>query len=694
MNVIVLRRRLVYISCIVLLLVPLYFLGRPSVRDEDGSTLQAGGVLSQIRDEYDLGQGDLGQIDPASESMRLATLGLRGVAATILWQKAEYYKKEQFWDRLSATLQQIAVLQPHFVKVWDFQSHNMSYNVSSEFDDYRQRYQWVKRGMNYLIKGAKYNKSRTEMPFQLGWFFGSKLGVADEKKQFREMYREDSVYHAEVLESSGLDLTVGKGLGPDRRPDNWLSGVLWYDRAEDMVLREQARPCKSTMMFYRQGPQWLMKYSDGLQDEGILDIAAKVAWGRAGNAWGEFGDILIKTTFGDEIRLRELDRANSDYNRLLEQFKEFAGETYIAAFERSYADLTQEERDAWETLDIDRNFDEVLLAETVGYKLSIPPQAVARELPDDKRVEGLKLAEELAAARDKINHIEIYRNQINYSYWEARCEAEQEQEAVDARTSMFDANQSLDQGELDAAIENYEIAWVNWRDLFNKHPAMMIDDSADEVLTSIEEYRRLLDTDLPEDFELAQFMKFRELYESSLADPAMMSVIAQWPERFPGRDFLTEMLRKSAVMDLMDFPTLNVEGKPVDGLPPVPGDLPPSAAEEPASGGTSSEEAASDEPEEKSAAEDSTVSVGQPSDSPAPEPKPDEPKSDEPTSDESTSGEPVADEPADADPKSDDAPAADEPKAEEAKPEESPAGSSSLPVSAPESGNAPVPPKK
>ncbi|MEZ6079266.1 MAG: hypothetical protein R3C56_27430 [Pirellulaceae bacterium] len=145
------------------------------MRNPDGSVKQSGGTLAQIRTNYDLGQGDLGEIDPASESMRLATLGLRGVAATILWQKAEYYKKEQFWDRLSATLNQIAVLQPHFVEVWEFQSHNLSYNVSVEFDDYRQRYQWVKRGIEYLIKGSKFNKHRTEMPFELGNFFGSKM---------------------------------------------------------------------------------------------------------------------------------------------------------------------------------------------------------------------------------------------------------------------------------------------------------------------------------------------------------------------------------------------------------------------------------------------------------------------------------------------------------------------------------------
>lgn len=569
MNSVVLRRRLAYISAIVLLLVPLYFMGRPAIRENDGSVSTQGGVLSQIRDEYDLSQGDLGEIDPASESMRLATLGLRGVAASILWQKAEGYKKEQYWDRMSATLQQIAVLQPHFVNVWDFQSHNLAYNVSHEFDDYRQRYQWVKRGIDYLLKGGKFNKNNTFMPYQTGWIFGNKLGMADEKKQFRELYREDDNFHEEVRTKSGLNLAQADGLGPDRRPDNWLSGVLWYDKAYDMV-GKGARPCKSTMMFYRQGPQWMMKYADGLQSEGILDVAAKVAWGRAGSTWGVFGDRQIRTSFGTEITLRQVDAANENYQDLLDEFKEFCGSTYDELYQASFDSLTDEEQQAWLTKDIDRTFDQVLMAEDVGYRLTIPPDLVARQLPEDKRIEGIKLAKDLKAARELITHIEIYRNQINYSYWEARCEAEQEDSAVTARTSMYEAEQLLDRGELNAAIEKYEVAWENWQALFNKHPSMMVDDSADGVLAAIEEYRKTIDGDLPEDFELAKFLEFRELYDSALADPAMMSIIADWPDRYPGRNFLDEMLRKTAVINMMETPVIELDALPVDAAPPIP----------------------------------------------------------------------------------------------------------------------------
>ncbi len=587
MNIVVLRRRLFYLCAMVVLLVPLYFLGNPSVRNSDGSVKRPGGALAQLRTAYDLGQGDLGEIDPASESMRLATLGLRGVAATILWQKAEYYKREQYWDRLSATLNQIAVLQPHFVKVWEFQSHNLSYNVSVEFDDYRQRYQWVKRGMEYLVKGAKFNKKRSEMPYELGWFFGNKFGVSDERKQFRELYRNDENFHNRLADTSGLDVTQQDGLGPDRKPDNWLSGKLWYERAYEMV-KAGSQPARSPLMFYRLGPQWMMKYAEGIQAEGVLDEPARYAWRIAGGLWRGFGDRPIKTTFGDTIFLRELERANIEYEQAREEFEDFCGDIYSEMVEQRKAQLGAEELAAYEKPELERNFQELMRADAAKRALTIAPADVAKALPEERQFDAFQLAGKVEAAREKITHIEIYRNQINYAYWAARCEAEQEDSALLARTSMYEANELLNKGELDAALEKYEIAWKGWADLFNRHPAMMVDDAADDVLDSIDRYRRLLDQpDLPEDFALRDFTKFREIFEDSLADPALMGVISDWPRRFPRRNFLEEMLRKSVVtyelnekLRLESLPSIDVVA-PDSGQAPAP-QAPAATADEPA----------------------------------------------------------------------------------------------------------------
>ena len=608
MNTVVLRRRLFYISAMVALLVPLYFLGNPSVRNADGSIKESGGTLAQLRTKYDLGQSDLGELDPASESVRLATLGLRGPAITILWQQANYYKKEKYWDQFSATLNQIAVLQPHFIKIWEFQAHNMSYNVSVEFDDYRQRYQWVKKGINYLIEGGKYNKRRTELPYELGWFFGNKMGVADEKKQFRVLYADDKPFHDEVEELSGLDLRQKSGLGPNSKPDNWRGGSLWYQRAYDMV-SQGSRPAKSPHMFYRMGPSWQMKHAEAIQADGYLESAARNAWTIAEDMWKDFGQRQIRTTFGDIIFMNELRLANQEVKRIRESLEEFAGDTFKQLKQDRMDTLSDVQRAALEKPDFERNFDELQIALQAESLAEVPPRELLAELPEDKQVDALKLVKQLEAEIEKVLHIEIYRNQINYAYWEARAIAEQEDEALAARRSMFDANQLLDEGKLDEAIAKFETAWVNWAKLFDMHPAMMIDDSADAVIDSIERYLLLLDQpDLPDDFALSDFLTFRELYQDKLADPQVMNSISEWPAKYPGRSFLADIMAQAddirAEMNRPRGPIID-EGPGENGvrmtapIPEPPNIRRPVSPEEAKSEGAKTEATKSEESKEK-----------------------------------------------------------------------------------------------
>ena len=61
---------------------------------------------------------------------------MRGVAANILWKKANDCKMKKDWTNLSATLKQITKVEPNFIGTWRFQAWNLSYNVSAAFDDY------------------------------------------------------------------------------------------------------------------------------------------------------------------------------------------------------------------------------------------------------------------------------------------------------------------------------------------------------------------------------------------------------------------------------------------------------------------------------------------------------------------------------------------------------------------------------
>ena len=173
------RRKIIYGVIIAGLLIPLYVISRPAMRQADGE-LSKGGVLAQMRVENKIAQTNLGDIDPASETMKLATLGMKGIAANLLWERANRYKRDHDWDNLSATLNQITKLQPNFISVWQFQGWNLAYNVSVEFDDYRSRYHWVTRGIDFLREGTRYNPEEPVLFWELGWTFGHKVGKADE----------------------------------------------------------------------------------------------------------------------------------------------------------------------------------------------------------------------------------------------------------------------------------------------------------------------------------------------------------------------------------------------------------------------------------------------------------------------------------------------------------------------------------
>ena len=285
-------RKIIYGTIIAVLLIPMYVISRPAMREPGPQgRLTEGGILAQLRSKNRLSQADLGEIDPASESMRLVTLGMRGVAANLLWERANRYKREKDWDNLTATLNQISRLQPNFVSVWQFQGWNLAYNVSVEFDDYRSRYQWVKRGIDFLREGIRYNAEEPVLDWEVGWTFGHKLGKADEQLQFRRLFREDRDYHDDLSANINMDDTIG----PGNRPDNWLTGRQWFLKAEDLV--ESGVPIrgrlvdesgrikrgKTPVLFHSYPPKWLINYAIAMEDEGNLDEAAqyRLAEGRS-----------------------------------------------------------------------------------------------------------------------------------------------------------------------------------------------------------------------------------------------------------------------------------------------------------------------------------------------------------------------------------------------------------------------------
>ncbi len=198
------KRKVAYITGIVLLLFPLFFLGQPATSGRNGSG-EVGGKLAQLRAESELAQSNLGEINPVSSSMQLATFGLRPVAVIVLWEKATKFQKMEDYDNVTATINQISKLQPNFISIWKFQAHNLAYNISVDFDNYRHRYQWVRRGIQFLMEGTRYNSRNAKLVQEVAFYTGSKIGYSDEKVQFRSLFSEDEMFHGQ-MSAEGIDL--------------------------------------------------------------------------------------------------------------------------------------------------------------------------------------------------------------------------------------------------------------------------------------------------------------------------------------------------------------------------------------------------------------------------------------------------------------------------------------------------------
>jgi len=88
----------------------------------------------------------------------IALGGFRGLIASALWiratdmgDKGKYFEQVQLADWITK-------LQPRFTGVWVNQAWNLVYNISIKFSDFRERWVWVRSGIELIRdQGLRYN---------------------------------------------------------------------------------------------------------------------------------------------------------------------------------------------------------------------------------------------------------------------------------------------------------------------------------------------------------------------------------------------------------------------------------------------------------------------------------------------------------------------------------------------------------
>ncbi len=505
------RRKVIYIAAIAALLYPLFRIGQPASRSSQGEA-NPGGVLAQLRSQYNLSQAELGEIDPTGESLKLATLGMRGVAANLLWTKANTYKMKEDWDNFGATLNQITKLQPNFIAVWEFQAHNLSYNISVEFDDYRQRYHWVKKGISFLMGGTHYNRDNPRLLHTLGWYNGQKFGRADEHVQFRQLFREDDEFHSEI---NANGVTVDDGAGYDGRPDNWLVGQLWYKHAIDAVDKKgMPLKSKSPLIFRADYPMSQINYASDIEDEGILGQYARRAWTKGGEQWAKYGTESLPTSWGHNIRLGDHPQIKAEIERLRAKFDKLTGLVRETLLQEKIAKLTPEQQAVLKLAESELNETNYPIYRTAKEKTPVTHAEVAQRTPAEVRDQAAKLAAKLDEQETLAMRTASYRGTINYEYWETRCNAEQTETAVSAREFLYKAEKARNKADLETARQMYEASFKLWKALFDNpnYERMQDNIEASDLVEAIQRYQRMLqqlDEELPENFVLRGLLERR-----------------------------------------------------------------------------------------------------------------------------------------------------------------------------------------
>ncbi len=413
----------------------------------------------------DLGEATIGEVDTGSFVLKLFMLGgFRGMAANVLWTRAIDLQKVQEWDRMKVTIDMITKLQPHFLAIWTYQSWNLTYNVSVEWDAPEDKYEWIRRGIKFVQEGVKKNQKSPDLLWDTAWYYYHKLGFSDESIILRRLFRDDT---DEEFKKSPLDGLVYQ--------DNFQLGHDWFARAVRLVdegerraegeklevidhvdapAQRKGRP--GDLPFRSMPAHAQTRYATGLEKESIKGIEATFGaraqneWLKAHEEWSTFGHRIYDT-----------------YNEVMVDGK-----------------LTRQKV----------RLDDNNMTNPEEYK---------------------KLHENQQHWADK------WANLMNYPYWKDRCAAEMTTEGVAARRQFYLGTKAYKSAEFPKAVQLFKDGLAIWDKLLTLHPIYRRDDlNKKDTGLIVKRYARACQqsqVELPQD---APFQDLLKAYENDVSkDP-------------------------------------------------------------------------------------------------------------------------------------------------------------------------------
>jgi hypothetical protein len=378
--------------------------------------------LNEEKKKKDLGEAAIGQVDTGSFMLKLFLLGgFRGMAANVLWNQAEEFKKEQDWDSMAARVDLITKLQPHFLSVWTFQGWNLAYNVSVEWDAPEDKYEWIKKGIKFLQDGVRKNRKSPDLIWDTAWTYYHKLGFSDESIILRKLFRDDDDEDFKTYVDPDSKIKVV-------RNDNFQLGYGWFSRSVALVDAGEERTATGTeanldyvdptpqrkgrpgdLAFRSMPAHSQTRYAASLEKASMIDVeatfgeVAKNEWAKAKNEWVKFGSYLYMS-----------------HNEVMVDGK-----------------LTKEPIGLDDSTDIER----------------------MKKLTENQQYWTTR-----------------WSDQMNYRYWKDRCSAEMTNEGVQARQLFYQGTIAYKEARFEDSVQKFKQGLDIWKELLEKHRDYRDDD--------------------------------------------------------------------------------------------------------------------------------------------------------------------------------------------------------------------------
>ena len=110
---------------------------------------------------------DLDKLPPLGAAGLLLLGGFRGVAVDILWLRVISLHQQRQYEEERSLIELITRLQPYYISVWVFQAWNIAYNISVQYPDAADQWQWVRNGIDFLKEGLRLNPRSGDLHFYL-----------------------------------------------------------------------------------------------------------------------------------------------------------------------------------------------------------------------------------------------------------------------------------------------------------------------------------------------------------------------------------------------------------------------------------------------------------------------------------------------------------------------------------------------